>query len=201
MKPGSSHMYHACTVSDFVQSLDMHFYQVDVAHWLFMWANNECFVLSSVYTETNPDMIVANTITSYVTFTTSGEPSAQLTFQVWYHSFIINLSLFLSFHKYSMIIWGQGELKVGTILFLCIQVHGICLLRRLRLEGDPLHFLVETWSDCSGSTHHQGPLMLEPTIVNSTVTLVIPHLLPKCHVTARVQNQRVLNCSNNINFG
>ena len=57
--------------------------------------------LSSIYTETNPDMIVAKTITSSITFTTSGKPSVQLTFQVWYHSFIIKLSQFLlSFHKY-----------------------------------------------------------------------------------------------------
>ena len=50
-------------------------------------------------------------------------------------------------------------------------------------------FLVETWSDCSGTAHHQGPYMLEPTIVNSTATLVIPSLPSECHITARVRSQ------------
>ena len=78
---------------------------------------------------------------------------------------------------------------------LSMQIQDTCFLQRLQL------FLVEMWSDCSGSRHHQGPLTLESTIVNSTVTLVIPHLFPKCHVTARVQNQEVFNSSSNITFG
>ena len=40
-------------------------------------------------------MIVTTTITASVTFTTSGEPSVQLTFQVWYDSFIVKLPHFL----------------------------------------------------------------------------------------------------------
>ena len=59
-------------------------------------------------------------------------------------------------------------------------------------------FLVETWSDCSGSAHHHGPYMLEPTVVNSTATLVIPSLPSKCHITARIHSQI---SSSNITFG
>ena len=59
-------------------------------------------------------------------------------------------------------------------------------------------FLVETWSDCSGSAHHHGPYMLEPTIVNSTATLVIPSLPSECHITARIHSQI---SSSNITFG
>ena len=59
-------------------------------------------------------------------------------------------------------------------------------------------FLVETWSDCSGTAHHHGPYMLEPTIVNSTATLVIPSLPSECHITARIRSQI---SSSNITFG
>ena len=59
-------------------------------------------------------------------------------------------------------------------------------------------FLVETWSDCSGTAHHHGPYMLEPTVVNSTATLVIPSLPSECHITARIRSQI---SSSNITFG
>ena len=80
-----------------------------------------------------------------------------------------------------------------------MQTHGNCFHQILQDEQQL--FLVETWSDCSGSRHHQGPMMLEPTIVNSTVTLVIPHLLPKCHIMATIKNQELSNPPKNITFG
>jgi len=64
-------------------------------------------------------------------------------------------------------------------------------------DGSQL-FLVDTRSVCSSSTHQQGPLLLEPTISNSTVTLVIPHLPSNCQITATVQSQ---NVSRDITFG
>ena len=79
-----------------------------------------------------------------------------------------------------------------------MQVHGKFFHQRLQ---DQQQFLVEMWSDCSGFRHHQGPLMLEPTIVNSTVTLVIPHLPSKCHVMATIHNQKLSNPPRNITFG
>ena len=77
---------------------------------------------------------------------------------------------------------------VCSVSSLTLQIQNTCLH-----HCGPPQFVVETWSDCSGSRHHQGPLTLEPTTVNSTVTLVIPHLLPNCHVMARVQSQKKLS--------
>ena len=145
-------------------------------------------------------------MTSSVTFDASDEPSVQLTFQVcsptisadgWHQRpKSVWKSLFvLTFESWTAVL---GWTKVLTVYhsYIYIQIQDTCLYGRIQVCPQP--FLVETWSDCSNSTHHQGPLMLQPTIVNSTVTLVIPHLPPKCHVTARVQSQQVFTSCRNI---
>ena len=82
--------------------------------------------------------------------------------------------------------------------FLQIQDTKFCFHRIF--QNNPQSFLVEMWSDCSDSTLHQGPLMLEPIFLNSTMTLFIPHLHPNCHIIAGVQNHEVLNYSSNVTF-
>ena len=78
-----------------------------------------------------------------------------------------------------------------------MQMHGNCFHQRSQDD----QFLVEIWSNCSDFRQHQGPLMLVPVIVNSTVTLAIPHLLPKCLILATIQNQKLSNPPRNITFG
>ena len=82
-----------------------------------------------------------------------------------------------------------------------VQINNSCFHRRFRVDVDLQLFLVNIQSVCSDITHRQGPLFLEPTILNSTVILNIPHLPSKCHITATVQIQNVSNSSNTISFG
>lgn len=83
---------------------------------------------------------------------------------------------------------------------ISLQIQDTCF--HLIFQDNPQPFLVETWSDCSDSKRHHGPLLLEPTFVNSTVvTLLLPHLHPSCHVIATVQYHEVfINLSSNISF-
>ena len=81
---------------------------------------------------------------------------------------------------------------------ISLQVQDTCFNQIF--QDNPQSFHVEIWSNCSESRQHQGPLILVPTIVNSTVTLAISHLLPNCHITARVHNKEVFNSSSNISF-
>ena len=80
-----------------------------------------------------------------------------------------------------------------------VQMNNRCLHQRSKL--DLQLFLVNTRSVCSDFTHQQGPLMLEPTIVNSTVILDIPHLPNNCQITAAVRSQNMSNSSGTITFG
>jgi len=79
-----------------------------------------------------------------------------------------------------------------------VQITNSCFHQ---LKVDLQVFLVNTRSVCSDFTHQQGPLVLEPTIVNSTVILDIPHLPNNCQITATVQSRSVSNFSSTITFG
>ena len=147
-------------------------------------------------------------MTSSVTFDASDAPSVKLIFQVCFLSPAIStdgwhqrplslsesLCLYLHLNHGQQFLVEQKYSQYTTHIYM--QIQDTCLYERIQVCPQP--FLVETWSDCSNSTHHQGPLMLEPTIVNSTVILVIPHLPPNCHVTATVQSQEVFTSSRNI---
>ena len=81
---------------------------------------------------------------------------------------------------------------------ISLQVQDTCFYQIF--QDNPQSFHVEIWSNCSETRKHQRPLLLVPTIVNSTVILDIPHLLPNCHITANIHNKEVFNFSSNISF-
>ena len=108
----------------------------------------------------------------------------------------------MSFHwlvYYKMTIEGKNEFITSAYISNIVQMNNRCLHQRSKL--DLQLFLVDTWSVCSDFTHQQGPLMLEPTIVNSTVILDIPHLPNNCQITAAVRSQNMSNSSGTITLG